>query len=115
VHVTTLDAVEYLPTAHGVQMLAPVLVPVLVIEPAAHSMHADRAVDSKSLTCRPIGQPIHDTALVGEKEPDMHALQKVCLVSSVYLPAMGVCGVQGGKWFRGGKNMTDQRMDNART
>jgi hypothetical protein len=36
-HSSTLDAVEYLPTAHGVQMLAPTLVPEFVIEPAAHS------------------------------------------------------------------------------
>jgi hypothetical protein len=36
VHVATLDAVEYLPTAHGVQMLAPTLVPEFAIFPAAH-------------------------------------------------------------------------------
>jgi hypothetical protein len=37
VQAATLDAVEYLPTAHGVQMLAPTPAPELVIEPAAHS------------------------------------------------------------------------------
>ena len=31
-----VEAVEYFPTAHAVQMLAPVLLPVLVIEPASH-------------------------------------------------------------------------------
>ena len=32
-HAATFDAVEYLPMAHLVQMLAPALVPVFVIEP----------------------------------------------------------------------------------
>ena len=32
----SVEAVEYFPTAHRVQMLAPVLLPVLVIEPASH-------------------------------------------------------------------------------
>ena len=36
-HSVTFDAVENLPTAHGVQMLAPALVRVLVIDPALHS------------------------------------------------------------------------------
>ena len=33
IQVATFDAVEYLPTAHPVQILAPALVPVFVIEP----------------------------------------------------------------------------------
>jgi hypothetical protein len=37
VQAATFDAVEYLPTVHGVQMLAPALVPEFVIEPASHS------------------------------------------------------------------------------
>ena len=36
----TFDAVEYLPTAHPVQILAPALVPVFVREPALHSAHS---------------------------------------------------------------------------
>ena len=36
----TFDAVEYLPTAHPVQILAPVLVPAFVSEPAPQSVHA---------------------------------------------------------------------------
>ena len=36
----TFDAVEYLPTAHPVQILAPALVPVFVSEPAPQSVHA---------------------------------------------------------------------------
>ena len=35
VHGATFDAVEYLPTAHAVHVVAPVLVPASVIEPAA--------------------------------------------------------------------------------
>ena len=34
------EASEYFPTAHLVQVLAPGSLPVLVIEPAAHTMHA---------------------------------------------------------------------------
>ena len=41
VHADAVDTVEYLPTAHAVQVLAPVLVPVFVIEPAAQLMHAE--------------------------------------------------------------------------
>ena len=41
VHVATFDAVEYLPTAHAVHVVAPVPVPASVIEPAAQSVHVD--------------------------------------------------------------------------
>ena len=41
VQAATFESVEYLPTAHGVQMLAPVPVPVLVIEPAPQSVHEE--------------------------------------------------------------------------
>ena len=37
----TVEAVEYFPTAHAVQMLAPVLLPVLVIEPASHAAQSE--------------------------------------------------------------------------
>ena len=37
----TFDAVEYLPTAHPVQILAPVLVPVFVSDPALQSVHVE--------------------------------------------------------------------------
>ena len=39
VHTATFDAVEYLPTAHAVHVVAPALVPVLVIDPSAQSVH----------------------------------------------------------------------------
>ena len=35
VQLSTLDTVEYLPVTHAVQVVAPVLVPVLVLLPAA--------------------------------------------------------------------------------
>ena len=35
----TFEAVEYFPAAHGVQVEAPVLVPVLVIDPALQDVH----------------------------------------------------------------------------
>ena len=38
-HAATFDAVEYLPTAHAVHVVALVLVPVLVMDPAAQSEH----------------------------------------------------------------------------
>ena len=37
-HAATVDAVEYFPAAHAVQLLAPVPVPVLVREPALQAM-----------------------------------------------------------------------------
>ena len=38
-HAPTSDFVEYLPTVHLVQILAPLLVPVLVIYPGAQTAH----------------------------------------------------------------------------
>jgi hypothetical protein len=40
VHVATSDATEYFPTAHAVQLLAPALLSVFVIEPASHAAQA---------------------------------------------------------------------------
>jgi hypothetical protein len=36
-HEPKTDAVEYSPAAHAVQILAPALLPVFVIEPASHA------------------------------------------------------------------------------
>ena len=38
-HAATFDAVEYLPTAHTVHVVAPVLAPVSVMEPATQLLH----------------------------------------------------------------------------
>jgi len=40
VHAATLDAIEYFPTAHAVHTVAPLLVPLSVIEPASHAAQA---------------------------------------------------------------------------
>ena len=40
VHDASVDAVEYLPTAHAVHVVAPAFLPVLVTEPAAQILHA---------------------------------------------------------------------------
>ena len=45
VHAATLDAIEYFPTAHAVHTVAPLLVPLSVIEPALHGVH-DAMADS---------------------------------------------------------------------
>ena len=39
VHDVTFDVVEYVPTAHAVHALAPVMVPVFVMDPAPQSVH----------------------------------------------------------------------------
>ena len=45
VHAATSDAIEYFPTAHAVHTVAPLLVPLSVIEPAPHGVH-DPMADS---------------------------------------------------------------------
>ena len=40
IHAATLDAVEYLPAPHAVHVVAPLLLPVFVIDPASHAVHA---------------------------------------------------------------------------
>ena len=44
-HAATFDAVEYLPAAHAVHIVAPAAGPVFVIEPALHVAH-DESVDT---------------------------------------------------------------------
>ena len=39
IHASMFDAVEYLPTSHAVHLVAPALVPVLVMEPAVQFVH----------------------------------------------------------------------------
>jgi hypothetical protein len=38
---STLDAGDYFPATHAVHEMAPVLTPVLVMDPAPQSMHAE--------------------------------------------------------------------------
>ena len=72
----TFDAVEYLPTAHAVQVVAPVPVPVFVIEPAAQSEH-DATFDA--IEYLPAAHAVHAVApadeFVSVIEPATHTLQ----------------------------------------
>ena len=75
-HCATFDAVEYLPTAHAVHVVAPVLVPASVIEPAAQPVHVE-SVDFVEYL--PSAHFVHliAPALVPVLviEPDTHTLQ----------------------------------------
>ena len=57
----TLDAVEYLPPVHAVQVVAPVPVPVLVIFPAAH---VKQDATLKAVEYLPPTQPRHIRSVV---------------------------------------------------
>ena len=76
VHAATLDAVEYLPTAHGVHVIAPSRVPASVIEPAAQSMQFESV---ELVEYRPAAHSSHVVARafvpVFVIEPARHALQ----------------------------------------
>jgi hypothetical protein len=77
-HASTLDAVEYLPTAHAVHVVAPLPAPLSVIEPAAHSVH-DATLDTIEYV--PVVHAVHELAPVpvpvSVTEPASHRLQKV--------------------------------------
>jgi hypothetical protein len=81
-HVATLDAVEYLPTAHTVQMLAPMLMPVFVIEPAAHVAQSLANAAPIVSTYVPAAQPMQDVARFDAVEycPMAQAVQVVAPV-----------------------------------
>jgi hypothetical protein len=60
VHAATFDFFEYLPTSHSVHVTAPVLLPLSVIEPAAHVMQSDASSEATIPTYSPAGQSVHD-------------------------------------------------------
>ena len=72
----TFDAVEYLPTAHAVHVVAPALVPASVIEPAAQSIHV-KSVDFFEYLPAAHSSHVVAPALVPVLviEPARHALQ----------------------------------------
>ena len=76
VHADTFDAVEYLPTPHAVHVVAPVFVPVFVIEPTAHTMHA---ATSDAVEYSPAAHAMHELAPalvpVSVREPAKHTKQ----------------------------------------
>ena len=76
VHAATSDAVEYLPTAHAVHVVAPVPVPASVMEPAAQSVH-DATFDAVEYLPAAHSSHVVAPALVPVLviEPARHALQ----------------------------------------
>ena len=74
--VEMLDAVEYLPAAQTVHVVAPVLVPLSVIDPAAHVMH-DSTFDAVEYS--PAAHAMHELAPAAVPllviEPATHTLQ----------------------------------------
>ena len=81
----TFDAVEYLPTAQALQVVAPVLVPVSVIDPAVHTVHA---ATFDAVEYVPAAHAEHKLAPACAPvlviEPATHALQWPCPMSSWY-------------------------------
>ena len=72
----TFDAVEYLPTAHAVHVVAPVLVPASVIEPAAQSVHVESVDFVEYLPASHLAHLIAPALVpVLVIEPDTHTLQ----------------------------------------
>ena len=80
-----VDTAECFPTAHAVQMLAPSLAPVFVIDPAAHSAQSLAKAEPVVSTYVPATQPMHDVARsdVVEYCPTAQAVQ---VVAPVLLP-----------------------------
>ena len=90
-HVPTSDAVEYLPTAHAVHMLAPALVPVFVIEPAGHSAQSLASSEPVVPLYLPASQSVHAATFDAvEYLPTAHAVHVVApalVPASVIEPA----------------------------
>ena len=85
VHALTFDSLEYLPTAHAVQMLAPVLVPVFVIEPAAHCAQSLTSFEPVVPLYVPGAQSVHAATFDAvEYLPTAHAVH---VVPPVLVPA----------------------------
>ena len=58
-HESTSDEVEYVPTAQGVHVVAPALVPVSVMDPAPQVEHESTSDEVEYV---PAGQGVHDVA-----------------------------------------------------
>ena len=85
VHALTFDSLEYLPTAHAAQMLAPVLVPVFVIEPAAHCAQSLTSFEPVVPLYVPGAQSVHAATFDAvEYLPTAHAVH---VVPPVLVPA----------------------------
>ena len=85
-HELTRDVVEYLPTAHCMHVVAPGLLPVFVLEPAAQSMQLPGAEEPAVATYLPAVQSEHEVTLdFVEYLPGAHCVQVVAPVS---MPAL---------------------------
>ena len=84
-HAPAFDAVEYLPTAHALQILAPLPVPVFVIEPAGQSAQSLASFEPVVPLYVPGAQSVH-AATFDEIEylPTAHAVH---VVAPVLVPA----------------------------
>ena len=103
VHALTFDSLEYLPTAHAVQMLAPVLVPVFVIEPAAHCAQSLTSFEPVVPLYVPGAQSVHAATFDAvEYLPTAHAVHVVAPVpvpTSVIEPAAQSVHVESVDFF----------------
>jgi hypothetical protein len=81
----SVEAVEYFPTAHRVQMLAPVLLPVFVIEPGVHMVQEP---ELEFVEYFPAAHFAHCLApiTVSVTEPAKHSLQYDAPDASWYFP-----------------------------
>ena len=85
VHALTFDSLEYLPTAHALQMLAPLPVPVFVIEPAAHCAQSLGSFEPVVPLYVPGAQSVHAATFdATEYLPTAHAVH---VVAPVLVPA----------------------------
>ena len=91
VHAATFDSLEYLPTAHLAHMLAPLLAPVFVIEPAAHCAQSLASFELVVPLYVPASQSVHAATFDAvEYLPTAHAVHVVAPVpvpASVIEPA----------------------------
>ena len=87
-HEATFDAVEYLPAAHWLHVVAPALGPVFVTDPAPQSMQ-DATFDASEYL--PAPHAVHFVALaavpVSVIDPAAHSEQYLRPVMLAYLPA----------------------------
>ena len=87
-----VDTAECFPTAHAVQMLAPMLAPVFVMDPASHSVQSLAKAEPVVSTYLPAVQPMHDVARLDAVEycptaQAVHVVAPVLLPLSVIEPA----------------------------
>ena len=81
---STFDAVEYLPSAHAVHVVAPVPMPVSVMDPAAQVWQAEAEVWFVKLWYVPALQSVQDaTSDAVEYLPPVHAVH---VVAPVFVP-----------------------------